>query len=91
MKLEDALFNWLQIRIAADRRPDDQAAQQTADFFLSVLRDTHRVTDVRAEPKGDGLIQVVYERDGKTGRKTFDRRFAERLWLDIEANPKFNE
>lgn len=91
MTLEDALFNWLQIRIAADRRPDDRAAKETADFFLSVLRDTHGVTNVRVEPKGDDLIQVVYERAGQSGRKTFDRRFAEQLWQDIEGNPAFNE
>lgn len=91
MNLEAALFNWLQIRIAADRRPEDQAAQQTADFFLSVLQETHRITDIRIEPRGDDLIQVVYEQDGKAGKKTFDRRFAEQLLADIEANPKFNE
>jgi hypothetical protein len=91
MKLEDALFNWLQIRIAADGRPDDQAAQQTADFFLSILRDDHGITDIRVVPKGDDLIQVFYERNGESGKKTFDRRFAEQLLLDIEANPKFNE
>lgn len=91
MNLEAALFNWLQIRIAAERRPDDRAARETADFFRTVLRDTHRITDIRVEAKGEDLIQVVYVRDGETGRKTFDRRFAEQLWEDIEANPKFNE
>lgn len=91
MNLEAALFNWLQIRIAADNRPEDQAAQQTADFFLSVLRETHGIRDIRVEPRGEDLIQVIYEKDGAEGKKTFDRQMAEQLLADIEANPKFNE
>lgn len=91
MNLEAALFNWLQIRIAADHRPDDQAAQQTADFFLSVLQETHGIGDIRVESHGDDLIRVVYEQNGTSGTKTFDRQIAEQLLEDIKANPKFNE
>lgn len=91
MNLEAALFNWLQIQIAADHRPDDQAARQTADFFLSVLREDHGIGEIRVEPHGDDLIRVVYEQNGTSGRKTFDRQMAEQLLADIEANPKFNE
>lgn len=90
MNFEAALFNWLQIRIAADHRPDDQAAQQTADFFLSVLRDTHGIGDIRVE-SGEDLVRVIYEKDGTESVKSFDRQMAEQLLADIEANPKFNE
>lgn len=91
MNLEDALFNWLQIQIVADRRPDDQAAKQTAEFFLSILEETHHLSDVRIVPKGEDLLQVFYVKDNTEGKKTFDRRLAEQLLADIEANPKFNE
>ena len=37
MRLDDALFNWLQIQIVAEARPDDNAAAETRDFFLRDL------------------------------------------------------
>lgn len=35
MKREDALFNWLQIQVVAEARPDDQSALDTAAFLPS--------------------------------------------------------
>ena len=33
MRLDDALFNWLQIQMVAEAGPDDRAAAETRDFF----------------------------------------------------------
>ncbi len=35
MNLQDTLFNWLQISIVAEARPEDGAARETKDFFSS--------------------------------------------------------
>ena len=37
MKLTDALFNWLQIRIVGDARPRDRSARDTVQFFEQIL------------------------------------------------------
>ncbi len=37
MNLQDTLFNWLQISIVAEARPEDGAARETKDFFRAHL------------------------------------------------------
>lgn len=91
MKLQDALFNWLQIRIVADARPDDNAARETAEFFAEILREDHHLRDVTVALVDETMYHVQYESEGKTKRQLFDRESAEQLLADIEANPKYNQ
>ena len=90
MKLEDALFNWLQIRIVADARPDDNAAKETESFFAEILRDDHKLENVRIEGVVGTMIHIRYEREGKSKLHMFDKEHAEQLLGDITANPKYN-
>lgn len=90
MKLQDALFNWLQIRIVADARPEDEAARETVDFFADILRDDHRLQNVSIAAVDETMYHVQYEADGKTKRQLFGREAAEQLLADIEAHPKYN-
>ena len=91
MKLEDALYNWLQIKIVAQGRPDDISAKNTVDFFEEILREDHKLTYIRIEEAGDDLLQVWYNADGATHKKSFDREMTEQLLHDINANPRYNE
>ncbi|PYI54613.1 hypothetical protein [Paenibacillus flagellatus] len=91
MKLQDALFNWLQIRLVAEARPDDNAAKETESFFAEVLRDDHRLTDVRIASTDDTMVHVRYVHEGKTKTQMFDKEHAEQLLHDINANPKYND
>lgn len=90
MKLQDALFNWLQIRLVADARPDDNAAKETESFFAEILRDDHKLTGIRIDSVDETMIRLRYEQDGKTKLQMFDREHAEQLLSDIAANPKYN-
>lgn len=91
IKLEDALFNWLQIKIVCEARPEDRAAKETEAFFHQILTEDHAVRDLQIVPLGDDLLQIRYVRDGSEEKKTFDRALTEHLLHDINANPKFNE
>lgn len=91
MKLQDALFNWVQIKIAADARPDDAAAKETAEFFEMVLREDHQIDTIAISQKDDTMIHVRYETEGKSKVQMFDRESVEQLLQDINANPKYNE
>ena len=92
VKLEDALFNWLQIRIVAEARPDDQAAKDTMDFFSTILTEDHHLSNIQVLSLDDDLLQIVYEaEDGTAHKKTFSKQLAEQLLYDIEANPKYND
>jgi len=91
MKLEDALLNWLQAKIAADARPHDAAARETLDFFAQILKEDHRLRDfaVRSADDASYVLACVTE-EGESRELRMDREMAERLLHDIEANPNFS-
>lgn len=92
MQLHDALFNWLQIRIVAEGRPDDNAARETLDFFAQILAEDHHCRNVRVvQDSGGSTIAIHYEREGAEHVAKFPRESAEQLLADINANPKYNE
>ncbi len=91
MNLQDALFNWLQIKIVADARPHDEAAQRTVDFFADILRTDHKLEQFRIDRVDDTMIHVQYAQGGKSKKQMFDREAAEKLLEDIRSNPKYNE
>lgn len=90
MKREDALFNWLQIQIVADARPDDQSARETASFFLDVLQEDHQMSDV-----GYRREDAWYVLFGRSGTEEWTSRYpadsAESLLVAIESEPKYNQ
>lgn len=90
MRLEDALFNWLQIKFVADGRPGDDAAVRTMDFFEEILREDHGLTNIGLEFMDNGFIKVAYEKDGETLAAQYPRELAEALLTDISSNPKYN-
>lgn len=90
MRLEDALFNWLQIQIVAEARPDDRAAIDTRDFFMQILTEDHGLTNVSIDRIDDTMIHIRYEREGRSKVQMIPREAGEQLLNDIEANPKYN-
>ncbi|GKU78340.1 hypothetical protein [Paenibacillus sp. L3-i20] len=90
MRLEDALFNWLQIQIVATARPDDEAAGNTLAFFEQILREDHGLTSFIIAKTDDTMIHVKYEKDDRTKLQLYPREVGEQLLQDIIANPKYN-
>ncbi|MDQ6418990.1 hypothetical protein RB620_05995 [Paenibacillus sp. LHD-117] len=90
MRLEDALFNWLQIKIVAEGRPDDEAAFKTLGFFEEILREDHGLQGLEVASVDSGLIQVAYEKDGQRFTQHYPREAGEGLLQDIISNPKYN-
>ncbi len=89
MKLQDAVFNWLQIRIVADARPDDLSAIDTVDFFFRILTEDHKVTDL-SYSKDATMYTVRYLADGKLKTQMFPIELAEQLLEAIENEPTFH-
>ncbi|MGG1637797.1 hypothetical protein [Paenibacillus sp. NRS-1760] len=90
MKFEDALFNWLQIKLVADARPDDNAAFETLTFFEQILTEDHGLTEFVITKTDDTMVHVKYEKDGRTKLQLYPRELGEQLLTDIESNPKYN-
>ncbi|MCR8634994.1 hypothetical protein [Paenibacillus radicis (ex Xue et al. 2023)] len=89
MRLEDALFNWLQIKIVAEARQDDHAAEETRLFFEEIIRDDHAVTSFETT-EDETMVHIHYEVEGKRKRLMFDKESVEQLLHDINSNPKYN-
>lgn len=91
MKLQDAFFNWLQMHIVQQARPDDEAAKETLDFFALILREDHGVSQLEIVDEADRMkIHIAYRQDGIQHKQSFDREAAEKLLDDINSNPIYN-
>jgi hypothetical protein len=90
MKLDDALFNWLQIRVVADARPHDRSAADTADFFEEILIQDHQVSALAYEADEESYL-LRYQVNGEARTQRYDRERVDALLVAIENEPKFNE
>lgn len=90
MRLEDAVFYWLQMSIVAQARPDDAAAQETFGFFQQIVSEDHQIAELSVTSNEDTVF-VVIVKDEMTREFTFPREAAEQLLRDIEGNPKYNK
>lgn len=91
MNLQDAVFNWLQISIVAEARPDDLAASETRDFFETILREDHHLERFVRTANEETYTVEYEEAGGVRHTKRFDRELAEQLLTDINSNPKYND
>lgn len=90
MKLEDAIFNWLQIKIVADARKDDGAAHETLQFFEMILIEDHKLEHFAVDRIDDYAYYFQFTQDGKRHELKYDRELVEKLLSDINLNPKYN-
>jgi hypothetical protein len=90
MVLQDALFNWLQMKIVSDARPEDGAAKETLDFFGIILSEDHHLSEIIAGIEDESKLYIQFLVDGERKKQLFDRERAEQLLTDINSNPKYN-
>lgn len=64
MKLNEAIYNWLQIKVVAEARPEDRAAQDTYSFFSQILEEDHQV-EILDVVLDDTMYVVTFNQDGK--------------------------
>ncbi len=90
VNLVDNLFNWLQIKLVADQRPEDLAARDTVAFFAEMLKEDHGVDTSQLSYEVEAsMIHVLFVQEGKKKRQLFDREAAEKLLRDIEREPRY--
>lgn len=89
MKPHDALFNWLQIKVVAEARPQDQAAQETVVFFEQILAEDHQIEHAQIAGADATQVHVQYMHGGKLKKHRFDREASEQLLTDMQSNPKY--
>lgn len=90
MTLDDALFNWLQIRYVAEQRPDDGAAKETFQFFTELLKEDFKLQKIEVQTD-NGMYVVQYVHEDSQEEKRHPIEFVHQLYIDIESEPKYNE
>ncbi|OGX68423.1 MAG: hypothetical protein A2189_04045 [Paenibacillus sp. RIFOXYA1_FULL_44_5] len=90
MKLQDTLFNWLQMKIVSEARPEDQAAKDTMDFFAEILLEDHKISAIPLIEMDDRMVHLYFSIEGQDKEEVFFRESVEQLLTDINSNPKYN-
>lgn len=90
MKLEEALFNWLQIELVAQAHPEDNAAKETVRFFEQILKEDHGLSEWTISALDETMIHLRYTAHGKTRMQMFGREQAEQFLTDLDSNQKYH-
>jgi hypothetical protein len=84
--LQDAIYNWLTIKIVSEARPDDTAALDTVQMFEAILAEEHKV--LSHEVKRDALMYyVTAQQEGVTKEYRFPRDLIEVMLNQINEEP----
>ncbi|PTM59274.1 hypothetical protein [Desmospora activa] len=90
MTLKEALFNWLQIKVVWDARPQDRSAEETAHFFRKILEVDHGVEAIEVQLQKQAY-HVHYRQSGSEHEVRFERDHVKQLLTSIETEPKYNQ
>jgi hypothetical protein len=90
VKLNEAIYNWLQIKVVAEARPDDRAAQETYSFFSQILEEDHQV-EILDVDLDETMYVVTFKQDGKKNMLRFERSMVDFLLDAIRSEPKYNQ
>ncbi|MBU8877669.1 hypothetical protein BGM26_01535 [Bacillus sp. FJAT-29790] len=85
--LQDALYNWLTIKIVSDERLEDLAAAETEKTFLEMLTEDHGLSNIEIE-KDEIMYYVHYDQDGERKKSRFPRELIEVMLDQMNAEPE---
>ncbi|MCG3083630.1 hypothetical protein JEG43_12150 [Anoxybacillus sp. LAT_35] len=87
MKLQDAVYNWLTIKVVAQARPDDTAAQETEQFFSDLLREDHAIEEI-TYTKEDDVYTVAFTVNNESRTFRFPAELVETMLDQINREPE---
>ena len=85
--LQDALYNWLTIKVVADARPDDEAAQDTESLFRNILKNDFSVANIEVT-KDKSMYYVKYEKDREQKSARFPVELIDVMLEQINREPE---
>ncbi|WHY87944.1 hypothetical protein QNH39_08945 [Neobacillus novalis] len=85
--LQDALYNWLTIKVVCDARPEDSAAKETLEFFDDMLTNQHHVSNI--ETTTDEMMYYLSYQQGEEIKKArYPRELIEIMLDQINNEPE---
>lgn len=85
--LQDAIYNWLTIKVVSDARPDDNAARDTADLFEEILTNEYHISNIEVSTD-ETFYHVSYLLEGETQKKRFPIEVIEFFLDQINKEPE---
>lgn len=85
--LQDALYNWLTIKVVRDARPEDQAAKDTFALFDDMLKEDHKVTEMEID-KDEVMYFLRFLQEGKEKTARFPIELIDVMIDQIESEPE---
>jgi hypothetical protein len=84
---QDALYNWLSIKVVCDARPEDSAARDTLDLFEDIITNEHKLTNVEVTTD-ESMYYVSYVQGEETKKTRFPRELIEVMLDQINEQPE---
>ncbi|MDR7076432.1 hypothetical protein J2Y03_001435 [Neobacillus niacini] len=84
--VQDALYNWLSIKVVCDARPEDTAARETLDLFDGIIKDEHHLTNILVTTD-EVMYYVSYTHEGESKKTRFPRELIEVMLNQINQEP----
>ena len=85
--LQDALYNWLSIKVVSDARPEDKAASETTEMFYTILLNDHNISDIHIQ-KVEEMYMLSYIKEGQKGTSRFPAELIDCMLDSINENPE---
>lgn len=85
--LQDAIYNWLTIKVVIDERPDDTAALETEKMFYDSLIEKHALSNIEVTTD-DEMYYVQFEHEGEKKKQRFPRELIEVMLNQIMQQPE---
>lgn len=85
--VQDALYNWLSIKVVADARVEDISARDTTNLFKDILTEEHGISDLRVE-KDDQLYWVYYKQSDEEKKARFPVELIDIMINQMEDEPE---
>lgn len=84
--LQEAIYNWLSIKVVYDARPNDMAAKETAQLFEQMLEENHNIETLHVDKK-DNMYIVAYRQKGQEGVYQYPEELIEVMLKQMEREP----
>ncbi len=84
---QDALYNWLSIKVVCDARPEDSAARETLDLFDDIVTNEHKLTNIEITTD-DSMYYVSYVQGDEMKKTRFPRELIEVMLDQINEQPE---
>lgn len=84
--IQDAVYNWLTIKVVSDARPADLAAVETEKMFFSILETDFALSDITVQ-KDEQMYHVSFMKASKQEKLRFPRDLIEVMINQINEAP----